>query len=109
MGTGPCTIQGVSYPVCTTNANLNQRRKLYQINPIEAGKIGALDLNSDVGFQKYKGVKLSAQRPGTPLSVNGSYTPSKSTGTTTTTPLHHTSNGHLKTHQPSFHPPPCGQ
>ena len=28
LGLGPCTIQGVAYPVCTTNANLNQRRVL---------------------------------------------------------------------------------
>jgi hypothetical protein len=74
MGLGPCSINGVSYPVCTTNSNLNQRRKLYQINPVEAGKIGALDLNSDVGFQKYRGLKLAAQRRGTGVSLNGSYT-----------------------------------
>jgi hypothetical protein len=28
LGLGPCTIQGVPYPVCTTNNNLNQRRVL---------------------------------------------------------------------------------
>ena len=50
MGLGPCTINGVSYPVCSTNANLNQRRVLYQQNPREAQFIGALDLNSDVGY-----------------------------------------------------------
>src|SRR4029079_14600371 len=91
MGLGPCTIAGVSYPVCTTNSNLNQRRKLFQIDPVEAGKIGALDLNSDVGFQKYRGLKLSAQRRGTGISLNGSYTLSRCTGTTTTTSFNQTS------------------
>ena len=67
MGLGPCTIQGVSYTVCTTNANLNQRRELYQINPVKAGKIGALDLNSDVGLQKYRGLNCRRQRRGAGL------------------------------------------
>ena len=53
---------GVTYPVCSTNANLNFRRALYQQNPREAGLIGALDFNTDVGYQNYRGLKLSAQR-----------------------------------------------
>ncbi len=60
MGLGPCVINGVSYPVCSTNANLNQRRVLYQQNPREAAFIGALDLNTDIGYQNYSGLKLSA-------------------------------------------------
>ena len=28
MGLGPCTINGVAFPVCTTNGNLQQRRVL---------------------------------------------------------------------------------
>ena len=109
MGLGPCTIQGVSYTVCSTNSNLNQRRALYQINPVEAAKIGALDLNSDVGFQRYKGLKLSAQRRGTGLTVNGSYTLSRCFGTTTTTAFNQTSSGYLKPDDPSFDAGPCDQ
>jgi hypothetical protein len=33
LGLGPCTLNGVSYPVCTTDANLNQRRVLSLENP----------------------------------------------------------------------------
>jgi len=109
MGTGPCTINGVSYTVCSTNANLNQRRVLYQINPAEAGKIGALDLNSDVGFQKYKGLKLAATRRGTGVTFNGSYTLSRCFGTTTTTAFNQTSSGYLKPDDPSFDAGPCDQ
>ena len=59
MGLGPCTINGVAYPVCSTNANLNQRRVLFQQNPREAGFIGSLDHNTDVGYQNYRGLKLA--------------------------------------------------
>jgi hypothetical protein len=109
MGLGPCTINGVSYTVCTTNSNLNQRRKLFQIDPTDAGKIGALDLNSDVGFQKYRGLKLSAQRRGTGISVNGSYTLSRCTGTTTTTSFNQTSSGYTNPDDPAFDAGPCDQ
>jgi len=109
MGMGPCTIQGVSYTVCTANSNLNQRRKLYQINPVEAAKIGALDLNSDVGFQKYKGLKLAAQRRSAVLSVNASYTLSRCFGTTTTTAFNQTSSGYTNPDDPSFDAGPCDQ
>ena len=109
MGLGPCSINGVSYTVCTTNSNLNQRRKLFQINPVEAGKIGALDLNSDVGFQNYRGLKLSAQRRGAGISFNGSYTLSRCRGTTTTTSFNQTSSGYTNPDDPEFDAGPCDQ
>ena len=109
MGLGPCTLLGVNYPVCSTNANLNQRRKLNQVNPTEAAKIGALDLNSDVGFQKYKGLKLAAQRRGTGIVLNGSYTLSKCYGTTTTTSFNQTSAGYTNPDNPRFDAGPCDQ
>ena len=43
LGLGPCTIDGVSYPVCTTAANLDQRRVLYAENPAEAQLLGPVD------------------------------------------------------------------
>jgi hypothetical protein len=109
MGLGPCTINGVSYTTCTANSNLNQRRKLFQINPVEAGRIGALDLNSDVGFQKYRGLKMSAQRRGTGVTINGSYTLSRCWGTTTTTAFNQTSSGYTNPDDPSFDAGPCDQ
>ena len=33
MGTGPCTINNVAYPVCTVARNRNQRRVLSLENP----------------------------------------------------------------------------
>ena len=51
MGLGPCTINGVAYPICTTTANLNQRRVLILENPALGQFYGAVDRHSDVGQQ----------------------------------------------------------
>jgi hypothetical protein len=81
MGLSPCTIHGVSYAVCTTNANLNQRRVLYQENSAQAQFIGVLDESTDVGTQAYRGLKLSVRRrAATGLSVNANYTWSRCFG-----------------------------
>jgi hypothetical protein len=37
LGLGPCTLQGVLYPTCTTAANLEQRRVFTLENPREGG------------------------------------------------------------------------
>ena len=77
-----------SYPVCSTNANLNQRRVLSLENPSKARSIGALDLNTDIGWQKYRGLKLAARRrTATGLSLNGNYTLSRCKGTPTANDL----------------------
>ena len=74
MGLGACTINGVSYPVCTTNANLDVRRALYQENPREASLLGPVDQHSPVGTQDYHALKLTARRRGAALSLSGNYT-----------------------------------
>ena len=91
LGLGPCTLNTSTgprtFPVCSTTANLNQRRKMSLEDPIKSAKIGALDLNSDVGWQKYRGLKLAARhRTATGVSLNGTYTLSKCEGTDTATP-----------------------
>jgi hypothetical protein len=83
LGLGPCTLQGVSYAVCTTNANIGPRRRLSLSgeNPEAARKIGILDLYTDISAETYRGLKLSAQRrAASGLSVNGSYTWSRCYG-----------------------------
>src|SRR5205814_2346490 len=49
LGLGPCAINGVSYPVCSTAANLDQRRVLYGINPAQAQFLGPVDRHTDIG------------------------------------------------------------
>ena len=81
MGSGPCTIHGRSFPVCTTNANLNQRRVLYLENPQEGQYIANLDMLFDVGSQSYRGLKLAFQRrSASGVSLNGNYTLSRCYG-----------------------------
>ena len=111
MGLGPCTLNGVTYPVCSTNANLNQRRVLYQQNPTEAAFIGALDLNTDVGYQKYRGLKLAAQRrSASGVSLNGNYTLSQCIGHAADQPrFNQTSAGYLNPDDPAFDAGYCDQ
>jgi len=110
MGLGPCVINRVSYNVCTTNANLNQRRALSLIDPVKSASIGALDLNSDVGWQKYRGLKLAAQhRAGRGLSINGSYTFSRCVGTPTTNDFNQTSAGYTNPANPDLDAGYCDQ
>jgi hypothetical protein len=111
MGLGPCTLlNGVRYNVCSTNANLNQRRVLFQENPVEARLIGALDLNDDIGWQEYRGLKLSVQRrAGSGLSVNGNYTWSRCVGTDTPNTFSQISNGYTNPDDPEFDKGYCDQ
>ena len=59
LGTGPCTIWGVAYPVCSTTQNLNQRRVLTLSgeNPASAALIGNMDLHTSIGNQDYRGLE----------------------------------------------------
>ena len=75
LGLGPCTLNGVSYPVCSTTANTNQRRRLSLERPADGFYIGGLDEFDDGGTRNYNGLQLSAQHPVVKgLSINGNYT-----------------------------------
>jgi hypothetical protein len=110
MGLGPCVLNGVSYAVCSTNTNLNQRRALYLQNPREAQFLGAVDLNTDIGFQNYRGMKLSAQRRSAGgVSFSGNYTLSKCTGTPQNPRFNQSSAGYLDPNNPEFDNGYCDQ
>src|SRR5436190_1571752 len=73
MGLGPCTLAGVSYPTCTTAANLNQRRLLSLENPQASRLIGSIERHEAIGTQTYHALRLSTQRraaQGVSLSAN---------------------------------------
>jgi hypothetical protein len=111
MGLGPCTLaDGRTYPVCSTNANLNVRRVLYQENPKEAALIGTLDLNDDIGWQEYRGLKLSVQRRSAGgLSLNGNYTLSRCMGTKTPNTFSQIASGYTNPNDPEFDKGYCDQ
>jgi hypothetical protein len=114
MGLGPCTLNTAtgprSYPVCSVNGNLNERRVLSLENPVRSAQIGALDLNTDIGWQKYRGLKLAVRhRSTTGVSLNASYTLSKCEGTATATTFNQTSQGYSIPGDPDFDAGYCDQ
>jgi hypothetical protein len=114
LGLGPCTLAGVFYPSCTTNANLNQRRvfSLSGENPAAAELIGNLDVHTDIGTQTYRGLKLSVQRRASSgVSLNANYTVSRCFGDATTPGggFPQIANGFTKPDDPAFDRGHCVQ
>jgi hypothetical protein len=111
MGTGPCTIHGVSYPSCTTNANLDRRRVLYQENPVEGQWLGPVVRYADVGEQSYRGLKLSVRRrAASGVSLSGNYTLSHCEADTDVSgSFSQFGGGYLKPDDPSFDRGNCAQ
>jgi hypothetical protein len=110
LGLGPCVVNRVSYAVCSTNANLNQRRKLVLENAKEGGLIGAMDLHDDVGYQSYHGLRLTVtRRAARGLSVNGNYTVSRCTGTATPGSFPQISAGYTNPDDPDMDKGHCDQ
>jgi hypothetical protein len=86
LGTGPCTLAGVSYPTCTTTANLNQRRTLSLENAQASRLIGSIERHEAVGTQTYHALRLSTQRrAASGVSLSANYTRSYCVGNVTQT------------------------
>ncbi len=79
LGLGPCTLQGVAIPVCSTTANLAQRRALMLENPIDGRYLAGVSQIKAIGTQRYRGLKLSFQRRASGVSLGGNYTVSHCT------------------------------
>jgi hypothetical protein len=75
MGLGPCTLRGVSYPICSTVANTDARRVFSQVSAEAAQKLSFVSQYRAVGTQSYRGLKLSFQRRAVNgVSLSGNYT-----------------------------------
>jgi hypothetical protein len=110
MGTGPCTINGVAYTVCSTLANLNQRRKFSLENPAPGALLGFVDEHNDVGWQKYNGLRLTAtRRSATGLTMSGNYTFSNCVGTATPGSFPQIASGYTNPDNPDMDKGHCDQ
>jgi carboxypeptidase family protein len=75
LGTGPCTLNGVAYPVCSTPGNTDQRRRLSLENPAAGQYYGFVYLIDDGGTASYNGLILSLQRrPAHGVTLSANYT-----------------------------------
>ena len=110
MGLGPCTINGVAYTVCSTLANLNQRRVLSLENPTQGALLGFVDEHNDVGWQKYSGMRLTGtRRSANGVSLNVNYTFAKCLGTATPGSFPQIASGYTNPANPDMDKGHCDQ
>jgi hypothetical protein len=110
LGLGPCAINGVSYPVCSTNANLNQRRRYSLESPARAAALGFIDEHNAVGWQTYQGMRLTvARRAVNGVSISGNYTVSSCEGTTTPGSFAQIASGYTNPDDPEMDKGHCDQ
>ena len=60
-GLGPCTINGVAYPTCSTTGNTNQRRIFYLLNPTSVRPTRSINTTDDGAVAHYNGLLISMQ------------------------------------------------
>ena len=105
-------VNGVSFGVCSTAANQDQRRLLSTSgeNPAAARLIGNLDLHVSRGEQNYRGMKLSFRRRSADgVSLNGNYTLSRCFGDVTTGGFPQLAQGYTNPADPDYDRGHCDQ
>jgi hypothetical protein len=75
LGLGPCTLNGVQYPTCSTTANADQRRVLMLENPTTGQNYGYMPTIDTGGTASYNGMILSVERRAARnVTVSANYT-----------------------------------
>ena len=76
-----CSINGVTYTPCSTDANLQQRRRFTIERPADSAALGAVDLLEDGATSNYNGMLLNIQRrPVKGMTIAANYTLSRCIG-----------------------------
>ena len=106
----PAETRALGIGSSSTNGNLNRRRVLTLQNPEVGQFIGGLDVNTDVGYQKYRGLKLSVQRRAVSgFDLSGNYTLGRCYGLPNTSRFNQTSAGYKDPANPEADAGPCIQ
>ena len=96
--------------MCSTNANLNQRRKLSLENPRQSGQLGFVDEHNAVGWQTYQGLRLTvSRRAASGLSISGNYTIAHCRGTATPGSFAQIASGYTNPDDPDMDEGHCDQ
>ena len=75
LGTGPCSLAGVSVGTCSTTGTTNQRRRLSLANPLTGQYFGPIAHIDAGGTANYNGLILSLERrAGRGITLGGNYT-----------------------------------
>jgi carboxypeptidase family protein len=75
LGLGPCTLDGVSYPTCSTTANTDARRLFSLERPRDGDKLGPIAQMESGSTSIYHGMLLSLERRAARgLTFSGNYT-----------------------------------
>jgi hypothetical protein len=75
LGLNPCTLNGISYPTCSSTANTDQRRRLSLENPQTGQFFGSIIKTDTGGTASYNALLVSVQRRATRrVTVNANYT-----------------------------------
>jgi hypothetical protein len=114
LGLGACTLDGVFYPTCSTNGNLNQRRvySLNNVNPAAARLYRQHGHSHVERHAELSRMKLSFQRrAGSGVSASGNYTLSRCYGDPAfqTGGFPQIANGYTDPQHPEVDRGPCDQ
>src|SRR5689334_14035572 len=71
---GPCTLNGVQYPTCSTTSNSDARRRLNLQYPGIGNQYGDIPRIAADGNANYNALLVAVQRTAKGVTINANYT-----------------------------------